>query len=266
MIKAYWWQGGSGKGNFGDQLTRRLCERLSGKRVEFAEPHRADILAIGSILDPHFWQPGSWEQYRGFIWGTGRMFGRVPMEFPLAHVLAVRGRLSRSRLGGCNNQAVLLGDPGLLCPLFARPTSKRYKLGIVPHWSETRHPLIGHVAAKSPEIRLIDMCGSVEEVLDSLCACQYILASALHGLVAADALGIPNEWLRLNTGNENRVGMPEFKYRDYYSVYGLEDKRYLTLGPDDTLESILGRFGPYARPGLSSLQQTLTDAFPFQPG
>ncbi len=40
MIRAYWWQGGPRKGNLGDQLARLLCERLSGQRVEFAEPHR----------------------------------------------------------------------------------------------------------------------------------------------------------------------------------------------------------------------------------
>lgn len=264
MIKAYWWQGGPGRGNFGDQLTRRLCERLSGQAVEFAEPHRADILAIGSVLEPHFWQPGAWTQFRGFIWGTGRMFGNVPMDFPLAKIVALRGRLSWGRIGCRGKESIVLGDPGLLCPMFARPQKTRYKLGIVPHWSELRHPLIAHIAAKSPEIAVIDMCGSVEEVLDSLSACQYILASALHGLVSADALGIPNEWLRLNTGNEDRAGLPEFKYRDYYSVWGLERKTYLTVRPQDTLESILTRFGPYARPGVSELQKQLLEAFPFQ--
>ncbi len=160
----------------------------------------------------------------------------------------------------------MLGDPGLLCGLFARPQRTRYKLGIVPHWSEMGNPVIAHVAAKSAEIAVIDLCGPVEEVLDAMSSCQHILASALHGLVAADGLGIPNEWLRVNPGEEDRAGMPEFKYRDYYSVYGLEDKKYLTLSRNDTLDSILARFGPWERPGMHRLKQGLIDTFPFWPG
>jgi hypothetical protein len=264
MIRAYWWRGGPESGNFGDQLTPILCQRLSGRRVVHAPPHLADVFAIGSILEPWFWPRESWRSFQGMIWGAGRMFGQTPMELPLADVRAVRGRLTLSTIACRHKAAVVLGDPGLLCALLARRTVKKYKLGVVPHWSERDHPLVQHLVSTSSEISLVIICDPVQQVIDGLCECEHILSSSLHGLVAADALEIPNEWLWLNTAAEDRAGKPELKYRDYYSVFGMADKRYLVLNLADNLDTVLRRFGPYARPGMNNLQRDLLEAFPFR--
>ncbi len=158
MIRAYWWRGGPESGNFGDQLTPILCQRLSGRRVVHAPPHLADVFAIGSILEPWFWPRESWRSFQGMIWGAGRMFGQTPMELPLADVRAVRGRLTLSTIACRHKAAVVLGDPGLLCALLARRTVKKYKLGVVPHWSERDHPLVQHLVSTSSEITLVNIC------------------------------------------------------------------------------------------------------------
>ncbi len=53
-IKLYWWQGegsnDSSKQNFGDFLSPLIVGMLSGKKVVYAEPKDADMIAIGSIL------------------------------------------------------------------------------------------------------------------------------------------------------------------------------------------------------------------------
>jgi len=264
VIRAYWWRGGGGQGNFGDQLTPFLCERLSGRAVEHAEPHLADVIACGSVLEPVFWAPGSWERYRGFIWGAGRMYRTPPMGFPNAYVLAVRGRRTLQRISCPSRAAVLLGDPGLLSSLFVRRKAKRFQLGIVPHWSEREHPLVRQIASGSPRVTVIDVCQPVQEVIDCISECEAIVASSLHGLVVADALDIPNEWVRFGTSEEERAGMHEFKYRDYYSIYGMADKDYLRVEPTDTHATILARFGPYSRPGLTGVRSALLAAFPFR--
>jgi len=265
MIKAYWWPGGPGRGNFGDQLTPFLCERLSGQRVEHAAPHEADLIAVGSILEPWFWPADTWRVYRGFVWGAGRMFGEGRWALPAARVLAVRGHLTWQRVDCPSKESVFLGDPGLLCSLFVRTMRKRYKLGVVPHWSEREDPRVAQLVARSAEIVFIDVGAPVQEVLDQIAACEALVASSLHALIAADALGIPNEWLRLELAPDRDLGKPEFKYRDYYSLYGMADKGYLTLGPADTLETILARVEPSSRPGFTALQKNLLDAFPFRP-
>ena len=82
-------------------------------------------------------------------------------------------------------------------------------------------------------------------------------------LVAADALEIPNERLWLNTAAEDRAGKPELKYRDYYSVFGMADKRYLVLNLADNLDTVLRRFGPYARFGDEQPPEGLAGGVPF---
>jgi hypothetical protein len=82
-------------------------------------------------------------------------------------------------------------------------------------------------------------------------------------LVAADALEIPNERLWLNTAAEDRAGKRELKNRDYYSVFGMADKRYLVLNLADNLDTVLRRFGPYARFGDEQPPEGLAGGVPF---
>lgn len=263
MIRAYWWKGGPDAGNFGDELTGPLLELLSGQRVEHAPPEQADIIAIGSVLEP--WFLGTRPRaLTAHVWGSGRMLGRSPLHLSGAKVCALRGRLSRERVHCADKERVALGDPGLLCDLLIPPQRKTHVLGVVPHWTERQAPVLHRLAEGRRGVRIIDPCMEVRAVLEAIGSCERVLSSSLHGLVVADALGVPNEWLRLDLGDELRRGVHEFKFRDYYSVFGLEDKAALRLDEGDDRDSILARFGDYARPGLAAIQRGLLDSFPFR--
>jgi pyruvyltransferase len=203
------WCGGSRAGNFGDCLAPLLCEALAGRRVEYAEVLQADLVAVGSLLEPHFLNGADWDQYSGAIWGAGRMYGdRGRLRLTNTHVAALRGRLTRDLVIHPRAPDVPLGDPVLLVTCLARPVRKRFRLGLVPHQTEYDHPLVRHLADRTPAVTLIDIRSGVQEVLERICQCEFILASALHGLVAADALGIPNEWLRLDAAEDHFVRAP----------------------------------------------------------
>ena len=47
-------------------------------------------------------------------------------------------------------------------------------------------------------IYLVDIQLPVETFVDELCKCETIISSSMHGLIAADAYGIPNRWLMLS--------------------------------------------------------------------
>lgn len=266
VIRTYWY-GGKPRGNFGDQLGPILCEVLSGQRVEFAEVLRAEIVTIGSIIEPWFCVGGTWASYRGIVWGSGRMVAEEPIELPHARVLALRGRWSLQKTSFVRDSAQVdpvLGDPGLLSHLLAPTASpKMFQLGIIPHISEQKAPIVAQLGAISSEIKIVDMKAPVDEVIATVSSCRYVLSSALHGLILADSLGIPNRWLRLDVVDERRVGIAATKYLDYYSVFGGDEKTPVRVSTNETLQSLLERIGPYERPGLEQIQRNLVRSFPW---
>ncbi len=265
MIRMYWWQGGGGSGNFGDKLAPALVKALSGQSVEYSPIEKSDLLARGSVLEPWFWPADSWLRYRGTLWGPGRMFGKGPISFPRANIVGVRGELTLSRLGEVGVLNAVTGDPGLLCGHLHRPGGRmRHKLGIWPHWSEFKNPKLHALLNSSPDIVLIDPCGGIQDTLDRADSCEYIAASSLHGLIVADALAIPNCWLRFNTGKEDTVGMPQFKYLDYFSAFQTPPPNCKVLERSDTLDTLLPLMSSERHADAARLQDDLLSVFPYR--
>ena len=51
-------------------------------------------------------------------------------------------------------------------------------------------------------------------MLERILSCKLVLSSSLHGLVFAEAFGVPARWLELAGSKRTEKG---FKYHDYYS-------------------------------------------------
>lgn len=263
-IKMYWWPGGGRRGNFGDRLGPALVQALTQQPIEHVPIHQADLIAIGSMLEPWFWPDEGWKHYRGRIWGSGRMFGVAPIAFPQASIHAVRGELTRQTLGIDAKVPVTLGDPGLLVGLFyERSRRPRYKLGVWPHWSEYDHPAMAEIRSVSPEIVIIDPCAPVVETIKLASTCEAIASSSLHGIVVADSLGIPNCQLGFDTGQEDYAGKPEFKYADYCSGLSSERPSMLTWAPHSSIDDLLQQASSSRQPELSKVQRDLIESFPF---
>lgn len=194
-MKAYW-ATGPGTGNFGDILTPLLFERLHGIRLEWSERESAELFAIGSIAE--LIPPG----FEGIVLGTGCMFAD-PIDIHRAEVLALRGAFT-ARLAGLH--APLLADLGLLARDLLGPRPRRdVPIGTVRHATDPRPPM--GIA--------LDPLGDPEAMIAAADRCQRIVSSSLHGLVLADALGIPNMW-----DPHPGVFGDGFKFRDYASAYG----------------------------------------------
>ena len=103
------------------------------------------------------------------------------------------------------------GDPALLYPRYYAPSVKKeYDLGIVPHYIDQGIPWLNR-AAPDANVLIIDVLGGIQAFVDQLCRCRFIASSSLHGLIAADAYGIPFTWISLS----NRVIGGGFKFQDY---------------------------------------------------
>jgi pyruvyltransferase len=185
--------------NFGDQLTSVLLEHF-GVPFTWARPARAELVVCGSVLSKF---PNGWS---GTILGTGFIRAGMRRSFPTARVLAVRGGLTRAILR--LPAKTPLGDPGLLVPDL---TSVEPGDGVMvlPHY-------VDHALAKRhPKAMVLDIRTEPRTLIRQIASASLLYTSTLHGLIAADALGIPHV---LEPHGEVVGGL--FKFQDYASALG----------------------------------------------
>lgn len=211
-------------------------------------------MACGSILQRlknHFWTRPV------HIWGTG-IIEEMPPFFTRHQIDAVRGKLTADMIK--NHRVAALGDPGLLCDLLlpAKPIEKKFRVGIIPHYMDQQQPLV-QTFIKQPGVVFIDIFSETVEFLRQVSQCEIVLSSSLHGLIAADALQIPNAWIKLS----NNLRGNDFKFADYYSVFDLESTQPYPFSATTNIESLRSIYETYQRPGLNQIKQQLLNAFPF---
>jgi len=102
------------------------------------------------------------------------------------------------------------------------------------HYSERESCLLERFRGDA-HVSIIDMTRSVEDVVKAITECEVIAASALHGLVVADAYGIPSIWLELS----GKLLGGDFKFLDYFQSVGRHDVAPTQLTHDSTVESLL---------------------------
>jgi pyruvyltransferase len=201
--------------NWGDALSPVLVSLLSGKRH----------LAIGSIL-------GSANE-RADVWGSGFIRENELLVGRPRKVHAVRGPLSRERLLQLGVDCPeIFGDPALLLPRFFDPeVPKRHAIGIIPHYIDKNNKwLLKHCVDK--RIHIIDIESDIEDFVRTVKACDVILSSSLHGLICADAYGLPNAWIQFS---DNVVG-GDFKFRDYRLSIGAESPKPIRVAENMNIE------------------------------
>ena len=211
-VPLFWWEPDNGTQNFGDHLSAVLIEKIVGKPVQRASLEEHKLLAIGSIL--HFAREGD------IVWGSG-VNGKhpCPEDYPYRSldVRCIRGPLTGSVLKSLGVEApVIYGDPALLFPQFF-PEFQRNPIReyvIVIHGSEEqRVPNLDNIIFSTEPWQQV-----VQKIIES----KFVISTSLHGLVIAEAFGIPARLLRI-TQNE-----PLFKYADYYLGTGRQQFQYAT--------------------------------------
>jgi pyruvyltransferase len=201
-VNLFSWAPKNGQRNFGDHLSKVIVQAVAGEygltlEDEVRQPKR--MLAIGSIA--HFAQDGD------VLWGTG-VNGKIDLARITARnidVRAVRGPKTAAVLKDLGVPVpAIYGDPGLLVPRyfgerFQRTASRDYiivpnlhDLSLVADRPETVSPLLGW-----------------NVVVEAITSSKFVVSSSLHGIVIAEAFGIPARYVRLSE-TESR-----FKYDDY---------------------------------------------------
>ena len=240
--------------NMGDDLNRLLMQKVFNQSV--AKKFRVDnfdVMCIGSCLGACFYGQTKREKQiklmgkkifskfsrTGHIWGTGFI-----EEYPFEHMKLirqniqfdmVRGELSRRGVSKIlkKDLDIPLGDGGLLAPMLIseKEIIKNGKIGIIPHYREKNDPAVARLMNQfGDDAMLIDVQNDSIKVITEIASCEYIISSSLHGLIVADAFGIPNTRIKITN---NLLGT-SFKFDDYYSAFGIEKKPVVIT--DDKLD------------------------------
>ncbi|KRG46392.1 polysaccharide biosynthesis protein GumL [Stenotrophomonas panacihumi] len=243
----FWWQPKDGRINMGDQLSQVIVARTLGLRdLELIDkPSNGQrLFAIGSVL--HFARTGD------TVWGSG-INGKIAAgahQFGMLDVRAVRGPRTRQTLldRGIPVPEVY-GDPGLLMPLFFPPEllggGTPREVVVVPHFNEPPEKyreFAGQLVAPD--------CPPVT-FMRRLLGAGLVVSSSLHGLILAEAYGIPAVYLDWGNGEDR------FKYDDYYRGTGRSEWH----AGGSVAECIaLGGNGEF---DLGAVQRGLLEAFPY---
>ena len=230
--------------NFGDLLNIELCKALFDINPVKEWPEKCEASFIGSTLDsflihgPRFVYKRFREYYKlepVNIWGSGFIMERDILSkivsesfFRKVNVCAVRGSNSLQRINRIiriSNSDIVLADPGLLASDLYNNSAKRYKIGIIPHHVENDLDIFKTIHYRIKDSIIIDMRRNVFDVLKDISSCELIISSALHGLIVADSYNIPN--IQLKVSNRLKGGM--YKFSDYYSGYGIDDRRIISI-------------------------------------
>ncbi|MDE6478002.1 MAG: glycosyltransferase [Alphaproteobacteria bacterium] len=223
--------------NFGDLLNIDLMDKLPHYSVRQTNTKHADIVAIGSLLQDVVCKKMSVPQKISryvhtplIVYGSGFIYdteNRVPVR--RLDVRAVRGQLSLAKLKSLKHvklhKDLAIADPGLLAPLLTDVShiQKKYDLGIIPHYVDKDSPLLNKINVKNAVV--LDIMQPPHIFLTQLAQCKTVISSAMHGLIAADALGIPNMRMTLS---DNITG-GDYKYNDYYSAFGITEHAVINL-------------------------------------
>lgn len=216
-LPLYYWQAKQFT-NFGDFLSLKLVERIVGGEVAaVSHIYKAQkMLAIGSVL--------IMARTDDVVWGTGMNGKRLDLDlykFKNLDVRAVRGPLTKAFIEENFSIEVpeTFGDPALLIPHFFPEFKKvshpKREYIVIPHYSEAEL-----FSDEDPNIVYPDEPWRiiVRKILDS----KFVISSSLHGIIIAEAFGIPARYLRI-TDHE-----PLFKYTDYYAGTGRDTFTYAT--------------------------------------
>ena len=179
------------------------------------------------------------------IWGSGLLCKpKFLFPKPKLDIRAVRGPNTRRELLKLGYECPeVYGDPGILMPLVYTPNciNKTKEYGVIYHKAVTL----------SVDNRIAIMDTDYRQVINQIVSCKLIISSSLHGIILAEAYGVPAILLK-----DNRTDFSLFKYEDYYYSTGRT-----TFPVVSSIEEALHTI-PANIPELNQMRKQLLEVFP----
>ncbi len=232
--------------NLGDMLAIPIYEymlRKNGLDKDQNVGKTKHLYTIGSLImlayqDATIWGSGIlMEEPEGLIWKRSKT--------RKLDIRCVRGPRTKKRLAenGYDVSRCVMGDPGVLMPLVYKPEEREKKDYVV-----IRHMSDNDDVSYSNEVNIIT--NDWKETINQIYNSKLVISSSLHGLIIAEAYGIPAIML-----DKTEFG-DHFKYEDYYMSTGR-----MKIPAYRTVEEALNAPVPEV-PDVRRLQENLLMSFP----
>lgn len=244
-VNLHWWSTESQDHveNVGDYLSVVVCNYMLQKRgLSFDDVVKKTkhLYGIGSII-----QGGA---QNATIWGSGLKQGNEDIGFIFRHTRKLDIRLVR----GPRTRGALIkngfrcpenyGDPALIMPLIYNPSLKKSRDYLV---------ILHHESKLQYENSITPLYSNYREFIDAIVSSNLVISSSLHGIILAEAYGIPAILL------DDDAVSNKFKYEDYY--YSTERFQFKKVGSvEDALKATVPDL-----PDLTVLQQNIISSFPY---
>lgn len=205
--------------NWGDDLNYYFFRMITGKKVVLLPDTKLaeklpfeNYLCIGSTIM-------SFDMRNTIVWGSGLLNDKMGFNVKSnpKQIRAVRGPLTRKWLleQGIDCPEVY-GDPALLLPKFFKPqVIAHYKVGIIPHYIDIDNKVVNRIS-KWENTKIIKTSGfnDWKEFINLINSCDFVISSSLHGVIVAEAYGIPVIWSKFE--GSNYIQGWDFKFHDFF--------------------------------------------------
>lgn len=240
-VNLFYWRPAVGD-NVGDLisliLVRSIVESL---RLQFEgrTPRTRKLFAVGSVLEQAV--------HDATVWGSGLRHAILSPHNMDLDIRAVRGPLTRDALIHVGHECPeVFGDPAILLPRFYQPQPRvAREFLLIPHYLREKELLEAY-----PDNAVSTLTSDWRGFLDAIAGAELVVSGSLHGIVLAEAYGVPAILLA------DAMDRDGFKYEDYY--LGTGRSRY-DVAP--TVDKAL-TMGGQALPALKKYQDGLMKAFP----
>lgn len=235
--------------NFGDTLTPIIFDYIKNKfnlnraRIPSRGKH---ILMCGSII--------GFGNFDAVVWGSGLLnegyYKRISEKKYIKYdIRALRGPLTRELLSKrYKSIPKIYGDPAILLPLIYNNEyqDKKYEISIVNHYADGFQ--------KHHGFHNIDIfCGDAKRIIQEICESKIIISSALHGIIVAEAYGVPAVWLK-------SPNLDEFKYLDWFLSTNRKESDIYSISSLEEFDRMKVLFPPTNK--IKKMQHDLLNTFP----
>lgn len=253
---AYWCEA---QKDLGAALCPWLISMIAGREVRnvYGDPSaRSGVASIGSSLN-------FLVNKNLTIWGSGVTANFTEEDkqnfkrYRPAGIRAVRGKLTGKMLSSLGiDVPPIFGDPALLLPRFYNP---RISSGGVVICPELQHRE-AFFQKELGEYQIIGTWESPADVVSGIANATCCISTSLHGLVVAQAYGVPWVWLHIVDLHGAAEDLP---FEDFFTVLDREQVVKFDVAPSEIVSLNYRKLADSARlPSSRSRFDSLLDAFP----